>query len=214
MIHDLRGESQGNPMEPGSRLRLKPCQRRVKIRISEKREVTELECMAMLGYLVPVLGWISALLGAAVHVKRKAEKKLLYPAEGIWFMVGFTVFFSTLLFCFTFMQEPVEELFLAFILLGVVGNIASICEVIKFDETGFWTFNLLGRKKRYEYEDVLAIKKRTYHYTTGRRTRKFTTIYLSRKRIRIEESYANYSAFMARMEGTYRWVHKRRIPQK
>lgn len=169
--------------------------------------------MVALGYAFGVLGWICSLLTIFIYYKRTKKKNLVYLVKGFWFMEIFTMFFSTLVIIFIREGESVDELFLAFIGLGIACIVSWYFGAIEYDRTGFVAFNFILQKKRYEYKDVRWIKTRTREYRHGRKER-ITTICFPKRIFWIEQEYMNYFEFMEAMEKAYKADHKKKIPRK
>lgn len=167
-----------------------------------------------MGYVIPIVGWCFVFQGILIYFKRQSKKNIVYPLRGFWFIVIFTLFFSTLLFYFTKNGEPVEVLFIAFIVLGIAGIASWLHGIIEYDETGFIVLNFFCQKKRYEYKDIKYLKRKKKMYKNPINTENLVIIYLPGKKVTIEREYANYFEFMEIMAKDYKKNHKKKIPQK
>lgn len=170
--------------------------------------------MILVNYAISVVGWIFVIIGISVYFKRKSKTNLVYPVQGFIFMELFTAWFSSLMIWFLKEEESVVILFMFFILSGIIGIVSFIHKIIEYDDTGFWVWNFFWQKKRYEYKDIQYIKRKTVTYGKYSITERRTTIFMPKRKIRIEQEYKNYFEFMELMAKVYKKVHHKKIPDR
>lgn len=170
--------------------------------------------MILFSYILSILGWIFVVIGIVVFIKRKSKTNLMYPVNGFVFAEVFAACFSTLMFWFLKEKEQVDDALMSFfVLLGIIAILSYIHQAIQYDDTGFWMRDFLWRKKRYEYKDVQYIKRKTVKYKKPRGTEKRTTIFMEKRKIKIEQEYVNYFEFMEKMAKSYKEFHNKKIPR-
>lgn len=170
--------------------------------------------MIALSYLIIALNIVLAIIGILVYIKRTKRTDLIYSKGEFWLFECFTTLFSALHFWILQSEHEQNDALLFITSLGCAGLIAWIHYVIQFDESGFWTVNILGQKKRYEYKDVLMIKRKKREYRKPMRTEHITTIHLPNKKVSVNREYENYFEFMEKMAKKYKEVHGHKMLNK
>ena len=172
--------------------------------------------MLLLSYVMIQLGYTFAIIGIVSFFKRKTKENIIYPLQGFLGIEVFTIFFSVMLSIFIKINVTDTKsinLFTAFVLWGVVAISNYVHSIIYYDSTGFYIYNLLCIKKRYEFADIVYLKQKTLEYKYGG-VEERVTIKMPKRKIIINRQYANYFEFMNTMASAYKKAHNCKIPKK
>lgn len=168
-----------------------------------------------LSYLIIVLNIVLAIIEIPVYIRRIKRTDLVYSKWEFWLFECFAIFFSILLFWILQFEKQYSDIGLLATVIGCIGLITWLKYAIQFDESGFWIFNILGQKKRYEYQDVLMIKRKKREYSKPyHRTERIAVIHLPKKKVSVNREYENYFEFMEKMAKKYKEVHGHKMVNK
>lgn len=170
--------------------------------------------MIALSYLIIVLNIGLAIIGLPVYVRRTKRTDLVYSKWEFWLFEIFCVFFSLLHLEIIRAEQHYSDVGLLATIVGCIGLITWLHYVIQFDESGFWILNILWKKKRYEYKDILLVKRKKREYRKPTRTEHTTTIHLPNKKVTVNREYENYFEFMEKMAKNYKKVHGHKLVSK
>lgn len=168
-----------------------------------------------LSYLIIAVNIVLIIIGIPIYIHRIKRLDLIYSKGEFWLFECIDTFFSLLHFLLLQSEHKQNDALLLITTLGCIGLIAWIRCVIQFDVSGFWIVNILGIKKRYEYKDVLMIKRKKREY--GRpyhRTERIAVIHLPNKKVSVNREYENYFEFMEKMAKKYKEVHGHKMVNK
>lgn len=170
--------------------------------------------MTVISYLIIVLNIVLVTIGIPVYLHRIKQANLVYSKGEFWFFEIFSLFFSILHFWILQSEKQHHDVGLLITIVACIGLITWLHYVIQFDESGFWVINLLWQKKRYEYQDVLLVKRKKLEYRRPRRTENVTIIHFPNKKIFMNRNYENYFEFMEKMAKKYKEVHGHKLASK
>ena len=169
--------------------------------------------LELLSYIIILIGLLLAITGIPIYIKRIKRTDLVYSKWEFWVFECFAIFFSALHFWILQSEKQYSDVGLLVTIIGCIGLITWIKYAIQFDESGFWIYNIFGQKKRYEYKDVLMIKrkKREYRFYP---TERVAIIHLPNKKVSVNREYENYFEFMEKMAKKYKEVHGHKMVNK
>ena len=140
--------------------------------------------MKTLQLIIVSLGTILSLGNLILYLNLRDRKDVIINVFNTLFSLGFTLF-SIVVFYILALNHQEENLLLIFIILGCICQLYNVHSFMKFDNTGFYKFNLLFNKKRIEYNEVKNISFKN----------QFMILELSNTKIKIKKNYLNASNF-------------------
>jgi len=140
--------------------------------------------MKTLQLIIVSLGTILSLGNLILYLNLRDRKDVVINVFNTLLYLGFTLF-SIVVFYILALNHQEENLLLIFINLGCICQLCNIHSFIKFDDTGFYKFNLLFNKKRIEYTDINKIHVENH----------FMILELSNTKIKINKNCLNYLDF-------------------
>lgn len=171
--------------------------------------------MTAISYLIIALNIVLAIIEIPVYIRRIKRTDLVYSKWGFWLFECFAIFFSILHYWTLQSEKQYSDVELLTTVIGCIGLITWLKYVIQFDESGFWIYNLLGQKKRYEYKNVLMIKRKKREYSKPyHRTEHIAVIHLPNKKVSVDRKCENYFEFMEKMAKKYKEVHGHKMINK
>ena len=171
--------------------------------------------LELLSYIIILIEVLLAITGIPIYIKRIKRTDLVYSKWEFWWFECFAIFFSILHFWILQSEKQYSDVGLLTTVIGCIGLITWLKYVIQFDESGFWVFNIFGQKKRYEYKDVLMIKRKKRKYRKPYHlTERIAVIHLPSKKVSVNREYENYFEFMEKMAKKYKEVHGHKITSK
>ena len=131
---------------------------------------------------------------------KKGKEGIVRLPNLIW-IIGMicSVLFLIPTFITLFTEESIwmPIFFFAFVLLGVVLIIAFLNCRIFYDEKGFLSKNFFGKKRKFTYDQIIAIKMRAHE----------NYLCLGRQRVMIDEIAIGGMEFLAFAEEQYKKLH-------
>lgn len=168
--------------------------------------------LVILSYIIILIWILLVVTGIQIYKKRIKRTDLIYSKKEFWLVVVLNTLCTLLHFLLLQYNHVQNNALLIINSIACVALISLIHNVIEFDESGFWTKNILGRKKRYEYKDILMIKHKKQEYTGSyRHTDYIEIIHLPGKKVHVNIVHENYSLFSSKMSKKYKEVHGHKI---
>ena len=131
---------------------------------------------------------------------KKGKEGIVRLPDLIWIIgtIGCAIFLIPAVIT-TFSNEPiwVPMIFYAFVLLSVVLIIAFLNCRIFYDEKGFLSKNFFGKKRKFTYDQIIAIKMRAHE----------NYLCLGQQRVMIDEIAIGGMEFLAFAEEQYKKLH-------
>ena len=149
--------------------------------------------------LIPVV--VNSILGYLRQPKQAEEGKVFLPKLlAILGVICFGIFIiPAIITAFLGEQLWIPILFLLLSSLGMVLIVAFVNCRITYDEEGFVAKNFFGKKRKFTYDQVTAIKENAHE----------SYIFMGKHKVMVDEFSIGADAFMALVEEKYTALHNR-----
>ncbi len=158
-------------------------------------------------YIYSVLSGLFALFCIYLYQGRRWIQNLVYMKHYFWLFAVTDIVTCVVVIVIAGDKELLDLFWLAFgvNLLSLIGLVSWCNETITFDDQGFFSKNIFGRRQYFRYEDITGLQmlKLQHKYNASR----LLHIYIGKKKISVDVSATNYGCFVKKMKDGYKKAH-------